>query len=261
MIVNVNAGHGKQDSKSQGASSVLLKESVDDRIVKDEVIRLLNANGVTTYDTTVDYPSGSNAQRDCLNKIIALCNQHKTDLDISIHFNSGANDINGDGKTTGTECWIYPGSGSRVYAQRIVSNMASLGFKNRGVKTSKDFAVLKTHNPCIIIEVCFVDDKDDIKIYNPKVIAKAIVEGILNKSLEVKEDKTKVYIIETGGFGTKEAAELNASYLKGLTGWNIDIKGSDYHIEVNGFLDENKANAKLNSLKELTGWWATVKVI
>lgn len=180
---SIGAGHGKQDSKSAGASSSLMKESIANREVKDEVIRLLKENSVTTYDTTVDYP---NSKSDCLNKIVNLCNKHNTDLDVSIHFNSAANDIDGNGKSTGVECWIYsPNSDSKPYAERICKRISELGFKNRGVKYSKEFTVLKTKNPCVIVEICFLDDLDDVNIYNKNKdkIPYAIVEGILGRSI------------------------------------------------------------------------------
>ena len=65
MIFSIHAGHGKQDSKSCGAYTSLLKESVANREVKDEVIRLLKTEGHTVYDDTVDYPSSA---ADCVNK-------------------------------------------------------------------------------------------------------------------------------------------------------------------------------------------------
>ncbi len=85
----------QQDSKSPGAVG-LIKESIEDRKVKDEVISLLRKEGHTVYDCTVDYPS---SQQDTLNKIIEKCNSNNVDLDISIHFNSGANDERGNGNT------------------------------------------------------------------------------------------------------------------------------------------------------------------
>ncbi len=218
MISNIHAGHGKQDSKSAG-SSLLIKESIENRIVKDEVIRLLNAEKHTTYDTTVDYPS---SQNDCLNKIVKLCNKHKTDLDISIHFNSAANDANGNGKTTGVECWVYDtNTKAKPYAERICKSISELGFTNRGVKYSKQFAVLKTNNPCLIIECCFVDDKDDVNLYDAKKMAKAIVEGILNKSVSNSDssNETSTFIFKNGDYAGRKAIVttnvLNVRYNRG----------------------------------------------
>lgn len=56
-----------------------------------------------------------------------------------------------------------------------------LGFKDRGVKERKDLYVLhRTNSPAMLIECCFVDDKDDVKLYDAKKMAQAIVTGILS---------------------------------------------------------------------------------
>ena len=181
MKFNVHAGHGAQDSKSPGAVG-LIKESIEDRKVKDEVISLLRKEGHTVYDCTVDYPS---SQQDALNKIIEKCNSNNVDLDISIHFNSGANDERGNGNTTGVEVLVYKlGGEAEKVAKRISNQVAKLNLKNRGVKVRNNLAYLKnTKATSLLIECCFVDDKDDVNAYNYKTMAKAIVEGILNKTI------------------------------------------------------------------------------
>lgn len=48
------------------------------------------------------------------------------------------------------------------------------------MKTRTDLYVLrKTNAPAMLIECCFVDDKDDVKLYDAKRMAEAIVHGIL----------------------------------------------------------------------------------
>lgn len=181
---NVHAGHCPQGQGASGAVGIL-QESVEDRIVKDEVIRLLRAEGHTVYDCTC----GENTTKQgCLNKIVAKCNQHSVDGDYSIHLNSGRNDYHGDTKTGGVEVIIYDDSMKKV-AERICANIAmELGIRNRGVKYDKGLFVLKkTKSPALLIECCFVDDADDAKAWNTKRCAKAIAEGILNKKLDVAE--------------------------------------------------------------------------
>ena len=109
------------------------------------------------------------------------CNKHKADLDVSIHFNAGAGDKKGNGKTTGTEVYVYSAtSAAKPAAERVVKKIAALGFKNRGVKIRTDLYVLsQTNSPAMLIECCFVDDKDDVELYDYKKMAAAIVAGIL----------------------------------------------------------------------------------
>ena len=103
MKINVHAGHNPDGKKACGAAG-FIRESTEARRVKDGVISQLRQLGHIVYDCTCEI--GAN-QSDVLNRIVKSCNAHEVDLDVSIHFNSGAGDAAGNGKTTGTEAWIY----------------------------------------------------------------------------------------------------------------------------------------------------------
>ena len=177
---NVHAGHCPQGKGASGAVGIL-QESVEDRAVKNEVIRLLRAEGHTVYDCTCDE---NTTKQGCLNKIVAKCNQHSVDLDISIHLNSGRNDYGGDGSTGGVEVWNYD-TGTQEISNRICEAIATeLEISNRGTKYDKDLFVLaNTKSKALLVECCFVDDKDDAKAWDAKRCAEAIAEGILNKKI------------------------------------------------------------------------------
>lgn len=179
-VYNVHAGHCPQGKGAYGAVGIL-KESVEDRIVKDEVIRLLRSEGHTVYDCTCEENTTVNG---CLQKIVAKCNQHSVALDVSIHLNSGRNDYKGDKSTGGTEVWNYD-TRTKAISDRICVNISKdLGIRNRGTKYSTSLYVLaNTNSPALLVECCFVDDKDDANAWNAKKCAKAIVEGILNKKI------------------------------------------------------------------------------
>lgn len=199
MNINVSAGHGKDGEVGCGAVG-LIKESTEARKVKNLVIKYLKAEGHTVNDCTVDVGKDAN---DILKKIVKKCNAHDVDLDVSIHFNSGVSDKKGNDKTTGTEVLIYNAK-SKAYdeAKRVCDKIAKLGFKNRGIKLRSDLYFLNSTNaPAMLIEVCFVDDKDDVELYEKNVdkIAKAIVEGIQNKAIK-KETTTKKEEVKTSTF-------------------------------------------------------------
>lgn len=171
MKINVHGGHSL---KCRGASG-LLDEVNEDRAVKNKVIELLRANGHTVYDCTDDAGATQNAN---LRNIVNKCNSHNVDLDVSIHLNAGGG--------TGTEVYIYSDSSrAKGYAQRIVNNISnSLGIRNRGVKTRTNLYVLrKTKSPSLLVECCFVDNATDKAHWNADKCAKAIVEGILNATV------------------------------------------------------------------------------
>ena len=201
-----------------------IKESTENRNVKNEVVRLLKALGHTVYDCTVD-DGASNS--DVLQKIVAKCNAHNVDLDVSIHFNAGAGDSKGNGQTTGTEVFIYNGkSGAKPYAQKVARSIAALGFRLRDdsvkvdVKNASYLYVLKnTKAPAMLIECCFVDDKDDVARYDYKSMAEAIVYGITGQRYQehvedgAEEVKT-LYRVQVGAYGVKANAENMQKKLK-----------------------------------------------
>ena len=78
---NIHAGH---NFKVPGASGIF-SETEEDRKVKDAVISKLRQLGHTVYDTT-DNDGATQSQN--LKNIVANCNSHSVDLDISIHFNA-----------------------------------------------------------------------------------------------------------------------------------------------------------------------------
>ena len=182
MVFNIHAGHNPDGKIACGAVG-LIKESTEARKVKDKVIAMLQSQGHTVYDCTVD---NGTSQNDVLKKIIEKCNLHSVSYDISIHFNAGSSKSS-DGKTTGTETFIYSSaSQARDAAQRVVDSIASLGFRNRGVKTSNSLYFLRhAKNPAVLIECCFVDDPDDVALYNADSMAQAIAMGLTGAAASV----------------------------------------------------------------------------
>lgn len=174
--VNIHAGHNPDGKIACGAVGII-KESTEARYLVDKIVDGLREQGITTYDCTVNNGTG---QRDILEKIVKKCNAHDVDLDISIHFNSGRNDRKGDGKTGGVEVWMRTDEGiKRTIGRKICNKLENLGFMNRGIKTTKSLYFLNhTKAPAILIEICFVDDKDDTKLY--KQVKNEIPEKICN---------------------------------------------------------------------------------
>lgn len=189
MKINIHAGHNPDGMTACGAIGYI-KESTEARAVKERILQKLTAMGHEVYDCTCN--DGRN-QNDVLRKIIAACNAHEVDLDISIHFNAGGN-RESDGNTTGTEVYVYSTDSKAVsYAQEVVDNIAALGLSNRGVKENPNLYVLRhTKSPAILIECCFVDDPDDVALYNADRMADAIVAGITGQSIETTADAAKL---------------------------------------------------------------------
>ena len=165
---NVHAGHCPQDQGAYGAVGIL-QESVEDRIVKNAIIAKLESLGHTVYDCTCDENTSQNG---CLAAIVAKCNSHNVDLDISIHLNSGRDDYEGDDSTGGTEVYGYDTGTEEIGSKICEAISEKLNIRNRGFKVNHGLYVLRsTHSPAILIECCFVDDRDDANRWNAEACA------------------------------------------------------------------------------------------
>nr|WP_300834359.1 N-acetylmuramoyl-L-alanine amidase [uncultured Acetatifactor sp.] len=230
MRINVHAGHNADGRTACGAIG-FLRESTEARRVKDAVVGMLRQLGHTVYDCTVDDAAGVS---DNLRQIIAKCNAHEVDLDVSIHFNSGARDASGNGRTTGTEVFVYsPSSAARTDAEIVCRAIAQLGFQKRGVKYSTGLYVLKhTKAPAMLVECCFVDDRDDVQLYDCQKMAEAIVYGITSQRITADEepdanqeaaasgeetptgDAKRLYRVQVGAYSVKGNADAALAKLK-----------------------------------------------
>lgn len=169
---NVHAGH---NFIVPGASGIF-SETEEDRKVKDAVISKLRQLGHTVYDTT-DNDGATQSQN--LKNIVANCNSHSVDLDISIHFNAY------NGQAHGTEVLLFGNGRHRDIGQRIVNEISALGFTNRGIKDGSNLYVVKYTNAlAILIECCFCDNAEDAKLYNAESMANAIVRGITGQTAQ-----------------------------------------------------------------------------
>ena len=202
MKINVHAGH---NFKVPGASGIF-SEITEDRKVKDLVITKLKTLGHTVYDCTDETAT---TVRGNLEAIVAKCNAHSVDLDVSIHFNAF------DGTANGTEVCIYSeSSDSKNTAQKIANEIEKLGFKKRngGISIRNGLYVLRhTNAPALLIECCFCDSKKDAALYKAETMANAIVKGItgqvVSTSTTTKEEK---YMFS---LATCKAGDSNTSVL------------------------------------------------
>ena len=214
MKINVHAGHNPDGKVACGAVGHI-KESTEARTLKDKVINYLRKEKHTVYDCTCNTGTSKN---DVLAKIIDKCNDNDVDLDVSIHFNAGSSDPNK--KTTGSEVYIYKKTSKAAdEAARVCAKLEKIGFKNRGVKTSTGLKFLNsTKAPAMLIEVCFVDDKDDAELYKKNIdnIAKGIAEAIINKTIAsnyiVRILKNMYVYASPGGAKTNTVLHTNEAY-------------------------------------------------
>ena len=168
-VYNVHGGHNFIVPGAKG----LLDETAEDRKVTARVISALRSAGHTVYDCTDD---SGRTQGQNLANIVAKCNAHPVDLNISNHLNAGGG--------TGVEVWCYDEK-TKDIAVAICQNVsAALGIPNRGVKYSKNLYVLrKTAGFAILVECCFVDNQNDASHWNADKCGDAIASAIAGKTV------------------------------------------------------------------------------
>ncbi|EGO86284.1 cell wall-binding protein [Clostridium botulinum C] len=192
MRIDNIAVRGGHNFKALGANGII-SETIEDRKVKDAVIKYLKTAGKNVIDVT---PGDMDSNSD-LNYGVSKANNWGADLFVSIHFNNAYNSYNG---ALGTETWTNTNNTTgKDIAQTITNNIANLGFKNRGVKdgiTRGLFEIKHTSMSAIIVEVCFVEATKDIEIYKNigyDKIGKAIAEGILGHSISSIQAQVKEF--------------------------------------------------------------------
>lgn len=168
-VYNVHGGHNFIVPGAKG----LLDETAEDRKVTARVISALRAAGHTVYDCTDD---SGRTQGQNLANIVAKCNAHQVDLNISNHLNAGGG--------TGVEVWCYNEKTKDIAAAICASVSTALGIQNRGVKYSKNLYVLrKTAGSAILVECCFVDNQNDASHWNADKCGDAIASAIAGKTV------------------------------------------------------------------------------
>ena len=175
MKVAIRGGHCP---KAIGARA-LIDELQEDRKVKDAVIKYLKQAGINVLDVTPpDSISNSNSD---LAYGVDKANSWGADIFVSIHFNKAYNHYNG---AIGSEVCVHAGFDA---ANRVMSGLGSLGFRNRGLKSRPElYEIRKTNMKAMIVEVCFVEATEDVALYKrlgSDAIGKKIAEGLANKSI------------------------------------------------------------------------------
>ncbi|WP_414622054.1 N-acetylmuramoyl-L-alanine amidase [Calothrix sp. CCY 0018] len=117
-------------------------------------------------------PTWASSVNDSLRRRVNTANESRADVAISIHFNAFNRHAHG------TEVYAISSRGKSI-AQKVVNEISSLGFANRGVKSRGFYFLRYTSMPAILIEGCFCDSQRDMNLFNADKMAEAIVKGLL----------------------------------------------------------------------------------
>lgn len=156
MRIAIAGGH----SKAAPGASGYLDEYQCDRAYVAQLIPALEAAGHEVVDCSNEAPT-ANAE---LNTEVRLANAARADIAVFVHLNAkGQHPGQDDDATIGTECYYTSGNEEgRALAEALSANVAAaLGVRDRGAKTATYYVLRNTTMTAVLLEVCFVDDKDD----------------------------------------------------------------------------------------------------
>lgn len=173
-----------------------------------ELVKLL-ANRLEGYAEISVYPYDRDMYHDNKNGCLKV-NLKDYDYIFECHFN-GFN-----GKARGTEILIHSDyKGGISVEKNILAKMVLLGFQNRGIKYRNDLLNMKT---CLdlgidyaLLETCFYDNSEDMKLHKKDKVADAVARGIIE------------------GFGLKKG--LQAVDLKNLSSAQVIAKVAPLYTE------------------------------
>lgn len=218
----ISSGHGlKVSGASYYIDEVKEARKVVDRVT--EICEILDPKGTIKY-----HENNMTNKTNNLNTIIKYHNSTDRDLDVSIHFNSSTfkdskgNDLKAVDYAVGTET-LYTSNNGKVWAEKLTKAIAkSGGFKDRGAKKRTDLGFLnKTNKPSVLIELCFVNSKEDVRLYNKnfETICIAIAETLTGKKYVHSNPTTNTNVFKNGDYSGKKAkvtaSALNVRYNRG----------------------------------------------
>lgn len=184
MKILLIAGHGGTDT---GAVAFGRHEADLAR----EIVPLIRKE-LQRYGVAVDI---YDPKRSAYHDLIALgydYNFKRYNYVLEVHFNAYRKDP-GNGMSTGCEIHVTPSEKTVAAETAILRRIAAFGLKNRGVKRSKLAVILRAKAQGVssaLLEVCFLDDLDDMEIYckNKARIARAVADGIA-EGYRLKKEK------------------------------------------------------------------------
>lgn len=254
MKVLLISGHGAGDSGALGNG---IKECDKTR----ELVNLI-APKLRKYATVDVYDQSRNAYQDCCNGTFKI---GKYDYVFEVHFNAF------NLSAYGTECFVVPEEKGITVEQAIMKNMGKY-FTLRdndnifdGVKRTR-FLVINTVKQMgmsgALLETCFIDNVNDMKIYeaNKDAIAQGIVNGIVegfglaaNDSTNTTTTKTPVVNQSSTGFNKNDIVTLSTDatvYQGASKGVAIpkSVKGKKYTVQ------NISSDGKCLLLKEIVSW-------
>lgn len=263
QLISMDAGHNsKPDTGAIGIRQ-------EDDMTK-EIIALVNskliANGYSVVDCT-PYNQSFGDVGQSLEFRVNKANSSNSAFHLCMHFNKFNSQVHG------SEVWIDSNASesSKQFAQQILNELVALGFANRGIKVGSLYVPKYTKAPTVLVEGCFIDNIENMKIYNAEKMADAIVKAIIgvnatpkviNNTCDFKMHMTgnieNVGIVSIDGVNICKIGSEGMSRRLEMFAMNIDGVDFTYSIHEEGVGDtqsetEGSSLGTINMSKRIEG--------
>ncbi len=172
--IAIYAGHGGTDSGAVGQKGELEKDYT--LKISAAAINCLKSAGheiITNRTSDVNRDITADADR---------ANAENVDCVAEIHLNS-----NSGTPAAGSEVFYsITGGEGKDMAQAILDRIVALGYKSRGIKTKTNSAgkdhfgiIRQTKAPAVLVEVCFINNPEDMARLDCEAAGRAIAQGIM----------------------------------------------------------------------------------
>lgn len=181
-MIYLISGH---NGEGTGSHTSFLDEGVETIILRNLICLNLTRNGFMDYDTDDD--------SDSLNKVLSKLKQKvkKEDILLDIHFNAANQTANGSEIFIPTD---YTEEEKSLAESLLKTVCDTLSIKSRGVKTegqSQHNRLGILHIPChtVLLEVCFLTNKEDVYKYKEKreALSEKIAQLLFHKYSKRKQ--------------------------------------------------------------------------
>ena len=161
MKVALSAGHAMKVQGAIGPEPWGLNEVDEARRVCTELSQQLKLIGIDVAGPFFDDVSTSQSEN--LNRIVNWHNGQSRDIDVSVHFNAYVPTDGGRGTEV---CYITQKDIAQRVGQAISGASGLILRADGGASYRSDLYFLNgTDEPAILLEICFVDAKDDVEKY------------------------------------------------------------------------------------------------
>lgn len=224
MKIAIAGGHSK---KAPGASKYLDEYQCDRAFVAKLIPAFAKAGHVVANCSNEKGTSNEELAEE-----VRLANASGADLFLAIHFNDGSGDK--DNLPTGTESWIYQETKSELaknIGKKMSANVAAaMGTRDRGCKGGNYYVLRKTSMPAVLLEVCFVDDKQDKELWDATswdALCDAVVKAVAGNTVKpAAKPAPKPPANTQGATGSKVDGNFGGKYRCNASKLNVRDKPS-----------------------------------